>query len=171
MASSIQKDNKMKTIEILLGGKKGGTALVDEADYEKVSGYSWRLNSRGYVITNLPRNGAKTQKQVLLHHLVLGKPENGLVTDHINHDKTDNRKTNLRICTKSQNAHNQGLSRNNTSGYKGVAYETRTNKYRAYIWFNKKSIKLGSFASAEEASTAYARAAKRYFGEYCHIPS
>lgn len=154
-------------IEIQLGGKRGGVAIVDDSLTEALK-YSWRQNSRGYVVTNLPRNGAKTQVQLLLHHLAIRKPSKGLVTDHINHDRLDNRSENLRHCTVAENQHNQDIGRSNTSGYKGVSFDAWARKYRAYIWLNKKSVKLGTFKTAEEAHEAYKQAAVKNFGEYAY---
>jgi hypothetical protein len=86
--------------------------------------------------------------------------------DHINRDESDDRWENLRPVSISQNAANSWRGTTNALGLKGVCYEADRNKYKAYIEFGGRSIHLGRFKTAEEASVAYAAAAKKYFGAY-----
>jgi HNH endonuclease len=89
--------------------------------------------------------------------------------DHINRDKADNRWCNLRAATRSQNAHNMGLFKSNKHGLKGVTYRPKynpKNPWRSQITKNGKRHEIGSFATAEEASAAYARASKEKYGEF-----
>ena len=83
-------------------------------------------------------------------------------TDHINRDKTDNRFANLRAVTKSENMHNIGKYKCNTSGYKGVSYQKCRKKWYASIRLNNVHKNLGRFSSPEEASAAYLAAQKIY---------
>lgn len=95
------------------------------------------------------------------------------IIDHINGDGLDNRKQNLRICTKSENACNRGIDRDNTSGYKGVCYISnktkRVKRWIAQIAINKKHICIGYFHTKEEAAIAYNEAATKYHGEFAKL--
>lgn len=128
---------------------KGETFYFDLEDYDKIKPYSWRLN-RGYVIAHI--NGKTAQ----MHRFVLNASK---IVDHINHNKADNRKTNLRDCTPSQN----NMNRN---GVKGIFFDKSKNKWRARIGINCKTINLGSFKTQQEAIKARKKAEKKYFGEF-----
>jgi hypothetical protein len=88
--------------------------------------------------------------------------------DHINHKKYDNRKNNLRLVNKSQNAMNQSMSSANTSGITGVGWHKTKGKWRAYIKINYKQKELGYYNSFEEAKQARIQAENEYFGEYSY---
>jgi hypothetical protein len=100
-----------------------------------------------------------------MHRVILNTPD-GMKTDHINNDKLDNRRCNLRVCTDAQNMRNRGKQANNTSGYKGVFWSIPAGRWRAQIRLNRKSIHLGLFYSKEEAYEKYKKAEKEYFGEF-----
>lgn len=85
--------------------------------------------------------------------------------DHINRQPLDNRAENLRFLSAQGSTQNRGFFKNNTSGFKGVWYETNISKWRAGITVGYKKIKLGSFATPEAAAEAYDQAAKEHFGE------
>lgn len=108
-------------------------------------------------------------KQFLAHRLawafVNGAKPSGCL-DHINCDKTDNRIENLREATVSQNMHNRGIQRNNSTGFKGVYFHKRAQKYTAQIKVSGKKIYLGTFDTALDAHTAYCFAAKALHGEF-----
>jgi hypothetical protein len=91
---------------------------------------------------------------------------NNMVVDHINGNKLDNRRSNLRICTQAENQRNRGKQRNNVSGHKGVTWYARTSKWRVSIVLNKKHIHLGYFNLVSEAQKAYENAATEYHGEF-----
>jgi hypothetical protein len=86
--------------------------------------------------------------------------------DHIDGNPFNNKWCNLRAATNTQNSRNSRKPINNTSGYKGVSYIARLNKYRATIMVNRKSLHLGCFTLAEHAAEAYNIAAKKYFGDF-----
>ena len=132
---------------------------VDDETYDWLSQYTWCLTGRGYAIAWV------NVKNVLMHRLVMGEPK-GKHIDHINRDVLDNRKSNLRLCTKSQNQHNRGKNKNNTTGYKGVTWNKARNKYVAKIKKNGKTIYLGYYDTAIEAALAYDEAALRLHGEF-----
>jgi hypothetical protein len=89
-----------------------------------------------------------------------------MVTDHINHNKLDNRKSNLRVCTDLQNARNSTYRPNNTSGFKGVSLRKKYGTWSADIKINYFHKFLGYFSSPEEAAHAYDNAAKEIYGEF-----
>jgi hypothetical protein len=95
--------------------------------------------------------------------------QNDLHIDHINGNTLDNRKANLRICTRAENNCNIKRRKNNTSGYKGVSFDKRKKKWSAYISKNYKHYFLGYFVTPEEAYIAYCKASKKYHGEYGRI--
>ena len=146
----------MKHIELT----KGKVALVDDQDYERVNRHGWSLHSAGYAACTIK------YKAVLLHNFVNPPPE-GLRNDHINQDKLDNRKSNLRFVTCAQNQYNRGLPKNNTTGYKGVAFNKQIQKYVAQIRVNGKLRYLGCFPQPEEAAKAYDNAALELVGSIC----
>ena len=140
---------------------QGKYAIVDDSNYRKLIKHKWHLDNRGYARRYSLRGG-----EVLLMHRVIMKTPRGKDTDHINRDKLDNRRDNLRICTRSQNKMNQLKQSNNTSGFKGVVLHKDAKKYQAQIIVDKKYIYLGLFNSLREAALVYNDAAKKYFGQY-----
>lgn len=129
--------------------------LIDLEDIEKVKDKKWNIHHNGYVM-----NGT-----TLFHRFIMDCPDD-MVVDHINHNRLDNRKENLRICTKHQNDMNKKILPNNTSGITGVSWDKRKNKWRARIKYNQKEIHLGYFNTKEEAAEARKQAELEYFGEY-----
>lgn len=129
--------------------------FVDKEDYCKVESYFWTL-SGGYVLC----------QGVLLHRLIMDAPKD-LDVDHINGNKLDNRKCNLRICSCTENIrHKVNIGKNNKSGKCGVNFEKRCNKWHARIGVNKSSIHLGRFDKLEDAIEARKEAEIEYFGEF-----
>jgi hypothetical protein len=93
-------------------------------------------------------------------------PATKTIVDHINTRKQDDRAINLRWATPSENSWNQKKKSNNTSGYKGVSYRPKLDKYTSAICVKYKTTHLGTFKTAEEAYKAYCDNAKRLFGEF-----
>ena len=136
-------------------------AIIDKNDLDKVKNLKWSLTSFKYVINT--NNGS-----LYLHQLILGEKK-WFIIDHINMDKLDNRKNNLRFCTVSQNGMNRDKDKNNTSGFKGVSWSKNDRKWRARINLKGKEIHLGNFDDKKEAARVYNEAAKKYHGEFARI--
>lgn len=133
--------------------KKGYTIMVDEEDYDRLVAIGgWNVDTRGYAVTDKVIDGKRT---IIDMHRLLHPPAKGFVVDHINQNKLDNRKSNLRDATKSLNALNSGMWGHNKSGYKGVSWSKQAKKWRATINVQKKQIHLGFFDTPEEAHQAY----------------
>jgi len=145
----------------LINSKINLVSVVDDADYEVLSQCRW------YTVYNKHRNHyyARNADKKYMHRLILNPPGYILV-DHINHDTLDNQRSNLRLSTKAQNAHNSRIGADNTSGYKGVSFCKYTNKWRTNIVFNMKQKTIGRYNTPEEAHLAYITAARELFGEY-----
>lgn len=124
---------------------------IDMEDYETVKNYCWRIGLRGYIVAN-SRNGLN--KTVWLHRIIMNVDDENIFVDHKNWDKTNNRKSNLRKATKSENNTNIKRKKNNTTGYTGVTINRRTGNYIARISKNNKRIYLGTFSSFEDAVIA-----------------
>jgi hypothetical protein len=140
---------------------QGKTAIVDDEDYERVSSRKWHYNC-GYVKTNDYSNGHIIIK---LHRFILNAPEN-MIVDHINGDKLDNRKENLRLCTQNENTKNARKRASATSKYKGVSFPKTRNKWQVQIQLNKKKMHVGYYTDEIEAAKAYDKKAAELFGEY-----
>lgn len=154
----------METAKIRLND--GTFAIVDAEDFERLSTYGWSVKGDGYANYRdaLP-NGARPT--IYMHREIIGAKD-GEYVDHINGDPRDNRKSNLRIVTISQNAMNRGRNRNNKSGYKGVSYASRERKWLAQIGVNGKNIIIGRFDCKHSAAIAYNNEAKKLHGEFAY---
>ena len=140
----------------------GKFALVDDEDFDFLNQWKWHLSDGGYAQrNNLTRIGVgKYKNRMLKMHRVVNETPDKLFTDHINRNKLDNRKCNLRNATKSLNGINRGKPSNNVSGFKGVHVDGMS--WRAEIAINGKRIKLGRFKKLEDAVSARLKAEKKY---------
>jgi hypothetical protein len=142
---------------------KGHKALVDDIDYLWLRGYKWHCSTLGYAVST--KRIGKKNTVIYMHALIMKTPK-GMVTDHINGEKLDNRRENLRICLIRENLMNRGANSNNTSGHKGVWLNKRINKWVAGITINKKTIHLGYFHNIEDAAAAYENALREYLHDF-----
>lgn len=142
-------------------------ALLDVEDVPLVEPYAWfarRAKYTHYVMAYL--RGADGRATSLgLHRLLMNPPE-GMAVDHINGDGLDNRRVNLRIVTVAENNMNSRVRRDSQSGIKGAYFNRKTGNYYSHIKRDGRRVHLGTFATAEEAAIAYARASKQLHGEF-----
>lgn len=147
--------------------------MVDADDYEELSNHNWSKNHVGYayrrVVTRVP-TGEKAAYRLFMHRLINKTPA-GLFTDHINHDRSDNRKANLRSVNKSQNSANRPKPKRKTPGsskYKGVKYNKVACLWEARINYNG-SHKTTYHRTEDQAALDYNRLAVEKFGEFAHL--
>lgn len=139
-------------------------SLVCKKDYDFLKHFKWNLANTGYFRTVKVIN--YKQKSILLHQLVFGK-KSGYEIDHINQNKLDNRRCNLRFANKSNNSSNRRKQNGSySSKYKGVVFNKKRSVYYANITFKNKQIFLGSFKTAEEAAISYNKKALELFGKF-----
>lgn len=133
----------------------------DPQDWEIMKQYSWFLDSNGYARTSI--NG----KHPSFHRMILEIGDKDIQIDHINKDKIDNRRSNLRICNNQKNSFNKRKYITNTSGYKGVYFDKDRNKWRASIMIDGKSYKSPKrYNTPSEAYEWYMMMSDKLFEEY-----
>ena len=125
-------------------------AVIDAADVDLVSAWPWHLNSDGYVARSSWKGGKWTDFR--LHRVILGLERgNPLEGDHIDHDRRNNRRSNLRIIPKPAQADNRISRPGSSSKYRGVSWHKTKRKWGAHVRVDRKLLHLGYFASEEEA--------------------
>lgn len=134
-------------------------ALVDDEDFERVNQYKWHCSACGYAMCR------KGKHLIYMHHSILDIPK-GMFVDHINRNGLDNRKSNLRIVTHSQNMINRKFQKNNKSGVTGIRWNKKDKRWIAQIRFDCKLLYLGSYTNKKDAIKVRRDAEKKYHGEY-----
>lgn len=161
MRTYADRVSEMKLIPLT----QGKFSKIDDEDIELVIDRSWsaKLNGRvWYAETNIAGGGSLQMQCVILD-------SGRLEIDHKDGDGLNNQRSNLRIATHQQNCGNRRISKNNTSGFKGVRKYRHYNKYVARIRVNYRAIHLGYFDDPISAAIAYNRAAKHHFGEFARL--
>lgn len=141
----------------------------DLEDYEKIKDYNWYVNDQHYLLARVSIGNGKI-KEVRMHRIIMSIDNPKIEIDHIHGIKSrnDNRKSNLRIATHSQNNINKDKYKNNTSGTKGVNFDKRVGKWRARITVNNITYELGFFNKLEDAIKQRQEAEEKYFGEWSY---
>lgn len=157
---------------LVIKSKKFGekTVLFDDEDYNIVTQYkTWILHKRNdtfYVYAQI--NCKSKRMKIYMHRLVMHFPERKDV-DHKDGDGLNNQKLNLRAATRSQNLSNQKIRPKNTTGFKGVNFDRRTNNYFALLLVNRKRKTKCGFTNPIDAAKAYNELAAKHFGEFANL--
>lgn len=141
----------------------GDKFKIDKEDYEKIKNHTWQANKKGYIYTQY-----KSEK-IFLHRIVMNVHGDDWVNkriDHINHDVTDNRKSNLRIVTSSQNTMNSKVRSESGTQIKGIHKRKDCRRYEVSIYKNGKAHYLGLYKTLDEAIEVRKNAEIEMFGEY-----
>jgi len=143
---------------------QGKVALVDDDDYERLAQYPWCYKGSGYAVRRGPVTDGK-QSLLYMHKEILNiGPEKEV--DHINHDRLDNRRANLRVCDHAENGKNLPLRQRKSSRFMGVYWDSTRHRWHAGIKLNYRRHFLGRFDSEEAAARAYDEAACRLHGQF-----
>ena len=154
----------MKLIDISSPKYPNAFAMVDDADFDWLNQWKWCLNAQLYVI----KSAGIKNKKIRMHRLILNPPI-GMFCDHIDGNKRNNQRNNLRICSISENGMNSKKRSNSESKFKGCRYNKINKNYNAEIKAKNKRIFLGCFKTEIDAALAYNEAAKKHFGEFARI--
>lgn len=142
----------MKTITLT----QGKVALVDDEDYELVSSYVWHFN---VYAKRKSRKIEGSARNINMHTFIMGRKS----LDHINRNKLDNRRSNLRVCTPGQNMANRAPYHGK---FKGVSWNKKHKSWVAQLQVNRHAKHIGYFKTAKDAARAYDERAKETWGEF-----
>jgi len=141
---------------------QGFIALVDSCDIGVIKKHSWSINNTGYARTCINR------KNILMHRMIMNSAP-GDEVDHINGNRTDNRRNNLRHVSRPQNSWNYHKRQIGPSGFRGVCYQANCKKWKAQIRHNIKNYHIGLFDTPKEAAIAYDKEARRLRGAFARL--
>lgn len=145
------------------GGGIIGYATVDRCDFATLKKYRWCLNNTGYARTSISE-----KRQVLMHRMLLGLQKSKPLVDHVNRNKLDNQRKNLRIASASLNTLNRNVQKNNTTGTTGVTFRSRVISGKTYAYYiasiriGGKTQWLGHYKKKEDAIHARKLIEKTY---------
>ena len=132
-----------------------GTFMIDTKDLPSISMCRWCITNKGYIYNSYFGK----------LHGVLMRPGKGLTVDHIDRNKLNNTRNNLRVTTHIRNNYNKGLSKRNKSGVVGVSYASKVGKWKAGIKYKLKSYNLSYFNSKEEAIKVRKNSEKEFYNK------
>lgn len=160
----------MKTI-LLSNSRK--TTQISDSDFISISKFNWRIDNNGYATRYYFCKKTKKQKIIFMHKQIYGHKD-GFVVDHKDRDKLNNKRSNLRFATKSQNSMNSEKKSHIkgkpcSSKYKGVSFEKRKNLWISYITISGKAKKVGRFKKEEDAARNYNKFAKIHYGKFAKL--
>ena len=148
---------------------QGKFAIVDDVDYEFLMQFKWcAINPGGAWRPMRKSKQYGTWRNLYMYHVIMARM--GIFdfdcVDHIDRNPLNNRRSNLRPATKSQNGHNCGLRRDNTTGIKGVSYSKRDKVFQGKTKIEGQEVYCGSFDNAAEAGAAVKARRKELMGEF-----
>lgn len=150
---------------------KGKRTKVDEADYEHLSQWNWQFGANGYAVREQHygmKDGKRVRETILMHRVLLDAPKS-LDVDHTNEDKLDNRRSNIRLATRSQNKANMKAVKRKDDLPMGITYNPSPRSkqpYMARVCMNGKSYFVGNFYQLKDAVDAYTAKKKELYGEF-----
>ncbi len=144
---------------------QGRFAMVDDEDCDWLNQFKWYYDGR---YASSKSKIIKGKKFVRMHSLILNTPK-GMGSDHRDHNGLNNQRYNIRVCTAQQNNMNAVNRKNCSSGYKGVGWTKRDEKWRSRIRMDGKEIHLGYFVNEKDAAFAYNQKAIELFGEFAYL--
>jgi hypothetical protein len=147
-----------KSIPLYLKKEIVAYAIVDDDDYDWLSQRKWYLNIGGYAVTNIKKGTTFMHRRIL-------NPPTGTFTDHIDGNRLNNQRNNLRAVSAAENNRNS-RAKGGASGYKGVSWHKASQKWNAQLRCDYKHVHIGLFDSIIEAAHAYDEAAKKHFGTF-----
>jgi len=168
-------------VRAIFDGEIFHEVLFDDEDLDFFNNHSWYVSRQGYLITSIPkcvtikRKGFKVRRYkrrtlMLFHRKVMGITDNTVSTDHIDHNKLNNQKSNLRVCSARTNAYNtRKCKAPRSSRFKGVSFCNTRKLFRANIKINNTIKHLGYFDDEVCAAKVYDKAAHTYFEGYAYL--
>ena len=154
----------IKTGQTRSDAKRKWLVMVDDEDFEYLNKFNWQVSPHGAVAAHI--NGDK--QRTLIHRLIM-KPQKGQEIDHIDGNRLNNQKSNLRFATSSQNKMNRGARIDCKSGFKGVSWHKQRNKWTARIMINGNYKHLGLFTNISDAINEYNKTALQVYGEFAWL--
>lgn len=148
--------------------RSGQIVRFDDADAALVLSYRWHAHPAGKTVYARGYTGKRRAAPLVYMHRLLMAPKATQEVDHRSGDGLDNRRGNLRLCTRGQNNANRHILQTKTSNHKGVHFEQWSSRWRAEVNHEGKRYTLGRFDSEESAAAAYREAATRLFGEFAN---
>jgi hypothetical protein len=143
--------------------KREFLVMVDDDDFDYLNQFYWQVDKYDTVRTHKNSTG-----YYLIHRMIMKAPK-GVEIDHIDGNRLNNQKSNLRFATSSQNKINRGARKDNQSGFKGVSWHKQRKKWAARIMIDKKYQHLGLFDTKIEAAKVYNQHALKHYGEYAWL--
>lgn len=166
-SNKIIYQDDIKTIFLCESTKYGNKEVtVDTEDWEKVKCYRWHVTyllNKCYAYADIQKNYKRMR--IMLHRFIMGICDSDIEIDHRFGDTLDNRKSELRTCTRTENSRNSQVRKNSLSGFKGVSWHAKNKKWRVRI----QNIYLGSFNTKTEAAKIYNKKAKELFGDFAYL--
>lgn len=151
---------------------KGKFAIVDNKNYKFLMQWHWHINADGYAVRNSEYIKGKRRTTIQMSREIVNAP-NGVKVDHLDTDRLNNRRRNLRLANDLENGRNRNPNRNTSSKYKGVTWMDRLNKWQAQLGSKKGdkrvNIYLGVFTSEDQAALAYNKSARKLHGKFAKL--
>lgn len=146
--------------------RNGEMIIVDDEDFEYLRQWRWYINAQGYAVGYKDWN--KEKKSLVRMHRIINRTPSGLLTDHINGNKLDNRRNNLRNANRSQNACNS-RPRSNSTNHKGVSWDGKNKRWRVQIGLNGKNYVFGRYEEITDAIKVANKKRLELHGEFARI--